>query len=106
MEGEDIYKSWERFKELTVQGPIHGIPDVVLLVCFYKSLSPVNKMLNDQLVSGGISKQPYMIAVQLLYHMGEANIDVEKDSMLDTLITQVDELAKILIEMEVQFKGK
>ena len=36
--------------------------------------------------------------------MAEANKDVEKDFILATLITQVDELAKRLIEMEVQFK--
>lgn len=67
LEGERIHKSWARFNELINQCPNNDIPNIALLDCFYKSLGPGNKRLVDQLISGGIAKQPYVIAAQLLF---------------------------------------
>ena len=73
--------------------PTHEILDIVLLDCFYRSLGPRNKLLANQLIPGGITKQPYAIAVQLLDHMAETNQEVERDFMLAALINQLDDLA-------------
>uniref|UniRef100_M1DVN9 Retrotransposon gag protein n=1 Tax=Solanum tuberosum TaxID=4113 RepID=M1DVN9_SOLTU len=104
--GEQIHKSWARFNELINQCPNHDIPNIALLDCFYKSLGPGNKRLIDQLISGGIAKQPYVIAAQLLNQMAEKNQEVEKDFMLAALMTQMDDLAKKMVKIEVQHKRK
>ncbi|XP_049414650.1 uncharacterized protein LOC125877383 [Solanum stenotomum] len=87
LEGERIHKSWARFNELINQCPNHDIPDIALLDCFYISLGPGNKRLVDQLIPGGITKHPYVIAAQLLNQMADTNQEVEKDFMLAALMT-------------------
>jgi len=106
LEGEQIHKSWARFKGLIAQGPNHGIPDMVLLDRFYRSPYPGNKQLLDQLIPGGIAHIPYMMVAQLLDHMAEAEREIEKDVMLATLKTQVDGLAKSVMKIESQCKKK
>uniref|UniRef100_M1DQP6 Uncharacterized protein n=1 Tax=Solanum tuberosum TaxID=4113 RepID=M1DQP6_SOLTU len=106
LEGERIHKSWARFKELINQSPNHDIPDIALLDGFYRSLDPGNKRLVDQLIPGGIAKQPYGIATQLFNQMAETNLKVEKDFMLAALMTQMDELAKKMVKIEIQCKRK
>uniref|UniRef100_M1DIE7 Integrase core domain containing protein n=1 Tax=Solanum tuberosum TaxID=4113 RepID=M1DIE7_SOLTU len=96
----------QRFKELLVQCPSHEIPNIVLLDCFYRSLGPGNNVLADQLIPGGITRQPYVIAAHLLDNMAETNQEVEKDFMLAALMTQMDELAKKKVEIEVPCKRK
>ncbi|WMV49777.1 hypothetical protein MTR67_043162 [Solanum verrucosum] len=66
LEGEAIHATWPRFQKLVLQYPTHGLPNNVLLQHFYMSLDSVNKGVSDQLVFGGIVKQPYEIASQLL----------------------------------------
>uniref|UniRef100_M1DKY5 Integrase core domain containing protein n=1 Tax=Solanum tuberosum TaxID=4113 RepID=M1DKY5_SOLTU len=106
LEGERIHKSWARFKELITRCPTHDIPDIALLDCFYRSLGLRNMVLVNQLIPGGIAKQPYVIVAQLLDQMAEMNQEVEKDFMLAALMTQMDELAKKMMEIEVQCKRK
>jgi len=89
-----------------VQCPIHEIPDVVLLECFYRSLSPGNKVLADQLITGSVTQHPYVIVAQLLDHMAETNQEVERDFMLTALVTELDDLASKISEIEIQCKGK
>uniref|UniRef100_M1DIJ2 Uncharacterized protein n=1 Tax=Solanum tuberosum TaxID=4113 RepID=M1DIJ2_SOLTU len=104
LEDERIHKSWARFNELINQCPNHDIPDIALLDCFYRSLGPGNKRLVDQLIPGGIAKQPYVIAAQLLSKMVETNQEVEKDFMLAALMAQMDQLAKKMAKIEIQCK--
>uniref|UniRef100_M1DZW1 Uncharacterized protein n=1 Tax=Solanum tuberosum TaxID=4113 RepID=M1DZW1_SOLTU len=103
LEGEQIHKSWARFNELITQCLTH---DIILLECFYRSLGPENKMLIDQLILGAIAKQPYVIVARVLNQMAETNQDVEKDFMLASLMTQMDELDKKMKKIEVQCKRK
>uniref|UniRef100_M1E074 Integrase core domain containing protein n=1 Tax=Solanum tuberosum TaxID=4113 RepID=M1E074_SOLTU len=106
LEGERICETWARFKSFLLRCPTHEIPDIVLLDCFYKSLGLGNKTLADRLIPGGITHQPYAIAAHMFDHMAEANQEVEKDFMLAALLTQMDELAKKIVEIEVQCKKK
>jgi len=106
LEGERLHESWLRFNALLVQCPTHEIPDVVLLECFYKSLGPGYKLLADQLITIGIAQQPYVIVAQLPDHMAETNQEIERDFILAALINQLDDLAKTMMEIEVQCKRK
>ncbi|WMV18937.1 hypothetical protein MTR67_012322 [Solanum verrucosum] len=65
-EGEPIPETWQRFEKLVLQCLTYGLPDNVLLQYFYRSLDSVNKGVTDQLSSGGLMQQPYVIAAQLL----------------------------------------
>uniref|UniRef100_M1DXD2 Uncharacterized protein n=1 Tax=Solanum tuberosum TaxID=4113 RepID=M1DXD2_SOLTU len=106
LEGERIHEIRARFKSLLIRCLTNEILDIVLLDCFYRSLGPGNKALDDRLISGGITHQPYAIATHLLDHMTEVNQEVEKDFMLAALMTQMDELAKKIVEIEVQCKRR
>uniref|UniRef100_M1DRS4 Uncharacterized protein n=1 Tax=Solanum tuberosum TaxID=4113 RepID=M1DRS4_SOLTU len=105
LEGERIHEAWARFKSLLFRWPTYEIPDIVLLDCFYISLGSRNKELAERLIPSGITHQPYAIAAYLLDDMAEANQEVE-DFILDALMTQMDELAKNIVEIEVQCKKK
>uniref|UniRef100_M1DDD5 Integrase core domain containing protein n=1 Tax=Solanum tuberosum TaxID=4113 RepID=M1DDD5_SOLTU len=59
-----------------------------------RSLSPESKRLIDQLIPGGLD------------HMTEANQKMEEDHYLAPLLTQLDNLSKKIIEIEVQCKRK
>uniref|UniRef100_M1DUA1 Retrotransposon gag protein n=1 Tax=Solanum tuberosum TaxID=4113 RepID=M1DUA1_SOLTU len=106
LEGEQIHKLWARFNELISQCPNHDIPDIALLDYFYRSLGSGNKRLVDQLIPGGIAKRPYVIVAQLLNQMVETNQEVEKDFMLAALMAQMDELAKKMVKIKIQYKKK
>uniref|UniRef100_M1DVK1 Retrotransposon gag protein n=1 Tax=Solanum tuberosum TaxID=4113 RepID=M1DVK1_SOLTU len=106
MEGERIPKSWARFNELINQSPNHDIPDIDLLDYFYRSLGPGNNRLVDQLILGGIAKQPFVIEAQLLNQMAETNQEVGNDFMLAALMTQMDKLGKNMVKIEIQCKRK
>ena len=51
-------------------------------------------MLVDQFIPGGISKQTYVVAAQLLDNMAKMNQEVERDFMMVALMAQTDELDK------------
>uniref|UniRef100_M1DUK6 Retrotransposon gag protein n=1 Tax=Solanum tuberosum TaxID=4113 RepID=M1DUK6_SOLTU len=106
LESDRIHEAWSRFKSLLIRCPTYEIPDIVLLDCFYRRLGPENKALANRLILDGITHQPYAIAAHLLDHMAEANQKVEKDIMLAAMMTQMDELAKNIVQIEVQCKRK
>uniref|UniRef100_M1DS84 Retrotransposon gag protein n=1 Tax=Solanum tuberosum TaxID=4113 RepID=M1DS84_SOLTU len=60
-EREPLHETWLRFKKLVLQCPTHGLPDNVLMQCFYRSLDSVNKGVADQLLLGGLMQQPYAV---------------------------------------------
>uniref|UniRef100_M1DAI4 Integrase core domain containing protein n=1 Tax=Solanum tuberosum TaxID=4113 RepID=M1DAI4_SOLTU len=67
-----------------------------------RSLGPGNRVLVDQLIPGGITRQPYVIAAHLLDNMVETNQEVKENFMMAALMTQMDELAKKVRELDIQ----
>ena len=55
LKGEPIHETWLRFKKLLLQRPTHGIPDKMLLGCFYRGLGPENRGVADQHSPGGLT---------------------------------------------------
>ena len=57
-EGESLWESWERFKELLNSCPHHGIDKWLLLQNFYLSLDPPNRGLLDNSSQGALMNLP------------------------------------------------
>jgi len=79
LEGEPFHESWLRFKTLLMQCPTHEIPDLVLLECFYRGLSPKNREIMNQLMPSGREKYPYETATKFLDLAAKTNEDGKKD---------------------------
>uniref|UniRef100_M1DRC3 Uncharacterized protein n=1 Tax=Solanum tuberosum TaxID=4113 RepID=M1DRC3_SOLTU len=78
----------------------------MLLDCFYRGLGPKNIGMADQFSPGGLIRQPYAIVAQLLDFMTKTNKEKEKDHNLAKMLTQLDLLAKKIMEFEVLYKKK
>uniref|UniRef100_M1DFK0 Putative plant transposon protein domain-containing protein n=1 Tax=Solanum tuberosum TaxID=4113 RepID=M1DFK0_SOLTU len=64
-------------------------------------------MLADQIVPGGLVRQPYVIAAKLIDILNEPNQAIERrDFSLAVLLTQLDELTKNIEDLEVQCNKK
>uniref|UniRef100_M1DT93 Putative plant transposon protein domain-containing protein n=1 Tax=Solanum tuberosum TaxID=4113 RepID=M1DT93_SOLTU len=79
---EDVEGQGRRAMEMTKGrivecAPAYGIPDKMLLDCFYRGLGPENRGVANQLTPGGLIRQPYAIVVQLLDHMTKTNKETE-----------------------------
>uniref|UniRef100_M1DZZ1 Uncharacterized protein n=1 Tax=Solanum tuberosum TaxID=4113 RepID=M1DZZ1_SOLTU len=95
-----------RFKTLLVQCPTHEIPNIVLLECFYRGLSPENREIMHQLMPSGREKYPYETAAKFLDLAAKTNKDGEKDPQLTILLGQMNSLTQKVEELEMTSKGK
>uniref|UniRef100_M1DA05 Retrotransposon gag protein n=1 Tax=Solanum tuberosum TaxID=4113 RepID=M1DA05_SOLTU len=104
--GEPFHESWLRFKTLLIQCPTHEIPDLVLLDCFYRGLSPGNRELIDRLIPSSRNKYSYETAAKFLDLVAKTNKDTEKDQHLIILLGQMNNLTQKVEEVEVMSKQK
>uniref|UniRef100_M1DVG1 Uncharacterized protein n=1 Tax=Solanum tuberosum TaxID=4113 RepID=M1DVG1_SOLTU len=66
-----------------------------------------NKMFADKIVLGSLLQQPYVIAAKLLDNLNKPNQEIERrDFSLAVLLTQLDELTRKIVDLEVQCNKK
>uniref|UniRef100_M1DGW2 Integrase core domain containing protein n=1 Tax=Solanum tuberosum TaxID=4113 RepID=M1DGW2_SOLTU len=65
-----------------------------------------NRGVVDQISPGGLTRLPYAIAAQLLDHMAKTNKGAEKDQIFAALLTQLDLLARKIMELVVPYQKK
>ena len=93
-EGEIIEQSWATFKGLRTQCPSHEVPNIIQIYYFYRGFNHVTKRLVDNIVSCSLLKDPYSAELKLLEDVSKMNLEVEKDFILATLMTQMGVLQK------------
>uniref|UniRef100_M1DZ39 Retrotransposon gag protein n=1 Tax=Solanum tuberosum TaxID=4113 RepID=M1DZ39_SOLTU len=106
LKGEPFHESWLQFKTLLMQCPTHELPNLVLLECFYRGLSPRNREIMNQLMPSGCEKYPYETAVKFLDLVAKTNKDGEKDQQLTIWLGQMNSLTQKVEELEVMSKSK
>ena len=109
LEGESLYETWERFKDLLRRCPHHGVADWLQLHTFYNGLGSSTRTLVDAAAGGALLGKPHQAAWDLLEEMA-ANayqwpseravpkkvFGIQENDVLTRLSTQVETLAKQL----------
>ena len=115
MEGESLYETWERFKELLRKCPHHGIPHWMQMETFYNGLNASNRTLVDASANGALLSKSYNEAYAILERMATNNSQWPTDRLSEgrrvagihdldavtTLTAQVSSLSNILKSMNV-----
>ncbi|XP_061363520.1 uncharacterized protein LOC133307117 [Gastrolobium bilobum] len=72
-DGESLYESWDRFKELLWRCPNHGIPEWIQMETFYYGLSGKTIDIVDALSGGALLDKTYTGAYDILERMAYNN---------------------------------
>ena len=72
-EGETLYESWGRFKDLLRRCPQHGLPSWMQVHTFYLGLNPATKNLVNAAAGGSLMNKTEDAAFDLLEHMANNN---------------------------------
>ncbi|KAL5568444.1 hypothetical protein UlMin_025019 [Ulmus minor] len=73
LEGESLYETWERYKELLRRCPRHGIPFWIQMETFYKGLNAQTRTIVDAASNGALMSKTYNEAYALLERMASNN---------------------------------
>ncbi|XP_010253000.1 PREDICTED: uncharacterized protein LOC104594412 [Nelumbo nucifera] len=73
MDGESLYESWERYKELLRKVPHHELPVWLHVQTFYNGLTEANKTIMDAAVGESINNKTPEIAHALIEEMAANN---------------------------------
>ncbi|XP_061370918.1 uncharacterized protein LOC133313543 [Gastrolobium bilobum] len=72
-DGESLYESWDRFKELLWRCPNHGIPELIQMETFYYRLNGKTKDIVDASSGGALLDKTYTKAYEILERMAYNN---------------------------------
>ncbi|KAL5577968.1 hypothetical protein UlMin_019667 [Ulmus minor] len=73
LEGESLYETWERYKELLRRCPHHGIPFWIQMETFYNGLNAQTRTIVDAASNGALISKTYNEAYALLERMASNN---------------------------------
>ncbi|KAL5563855.1 hypothetical protein UlMin_033602 [Ulmus minor] len=73
LEGESLYETWERYKELLRRCPHHGIPFWIQMETFYNGLNAQTRTIVDAASNGALMSKTYNEAYALLERMASNN---------------------------------
>ncbi|KAL5554331.1 hypothetical protein UlMin_041732 [Ulmus minor] len=73
LEGESLYETWERYKELLRRCPHHGIPFWMQMETFYNGLNAQTRTIVDAASNGALMSKTYNEAYALLERMASNN---------------------------------
>ncbi|KAL5578388.1 hypothetical protein UlMin_020087 [Ulmus minor] len=73
LEGESLYETWERYKELLRRCPHHGIPFWIQMETFYNGLNAQTRTIVDAASNGALMSKTYNEAYALLERMANNN---------------------------------
>lgn len=110
LEGESLYETWERYKELLRRCPHHGIPFWIQMEILYNGLNAQTRTIVDAAANGALLSKTYNEAYELLERMASNNnqcpmkraatgrkaAGVHEVSEVTSLIAQVASLVNIL----------
>nr|XP_027124403.1 uncharacterized protein LOC113741122 [Coffea arabica] len=66
MEGESLYETWERFRDLLRKCPHHGLPEWLIIQTFYNGLSFSTKTMIDAAAGGALMGMIEMDTLNML----------------------------------------
>ncbi|XP_063949928.1 uncharacterized protein LOC135152765 [Daucus carota subsp. sativus] len=67
--GETLCEAWERYKEMLRKCPHHGMPDWMIINCFYNGLGPQSRPMLDAASGGALWAKSYDEAYELIEMM-------------------------------------
>ncbi|KAL5556287.1 hypothetical protein UlMin_038523 [Ulmus minor] len=73
LEGESLYETWERYKELLRRCPHHGIPFWIQMETFYNGLNAQTRTIVNAASNGALMSKTYNEAYALLERMASNN---------------------------------
>ncbi|XP_027165399.1 uncharacterized protein LOC113765424 [Coffea eugenioides] len=73
LDGESLYETWERFRELLRRCPHHGLPDWLIVQTFYNGLSFSTKTTIDAAAGGALMGKSPQEAQSLIEEMAANN---------------------------------
>uniref|UniRef100_A0A1S4AWE0 Retrotransposon gag domain-containing protein n=1 Tax=Nicotiana tabacum TaxID=4097 RepID=A0A1S4AWE0_TOBAC len=73
IQGEQLHKSWDRFKLYLVRSPNHGFPNSMLLEKFYMGLDPMNQAIAKNAADGSFMDKSFARVTQILDKMAKHN---------------------------------
>ncbi|XP_010247584.1 PREDICTED: uncharacterized protein LOC104590568 [Nelumbo nucifera] len=113
-DGESLYESWERYKELLRKVPHHGLPVWLQVQTFYNELTEANKTIMDATAGGSINNKTPEVAHALIeemtannyqWHSERAQVrrqpELHNVDTYTTLSAQIDALSKKIYEMQL-----
>ncbi|KAH9671423.1 hypothetical protein KPL70_017372 [Citrus sinensis] len=73
IDDESLYEAWERFKELLIRCPHHGIPCCIQLETLYNGLNPSTRLMVDASTNGSLLSKSYTKAYEILDRIANNN---------------------------------